>query len=163
MVRDWSFLVVDDGARQHRGNEGYDDEPNRHYSWDSTVPNRDGPDAGDLCLVRDSRGALGVSQIDEVDRTEGVKLRLRCPECTSTALKARTKVRPTYRCSDCEAVFDAPDERAIEVTKYRADYGRSWLPIDGAVTASELEASCYLSHANNMRSVGSNRTPCGSW
>lgn len=147
-VRAWSFLVVDDGERQHRGNEGYDDEPNRHYSWDSTVPNRDGPDAGDLCVVRDSRGALGVSQIDEVRQTHGIeKLRLRCPECTSTALKSRTTVHPTYRCSSCEAEFEAPAEQHIEVTVYRAEYARSWLPIDGAVTASELEAGCYLSQA----------------
>lgn len=56
-------------------------------------------------------------------------------------------MRLVYRCSDCEAEFDTPREEQIEVTDYRAEYARSWLPIDGAVTAAELEANCYLSHA----------------
>lgn len=56
-------------------------------------------------------------------------------------------MRPAFRCSNCAAEFDSPDEEPIEVTTYRADYARSWLPIDGAVTAAELEADCYLSRA----------------
>lgn len=150
-VRAWSFLIVDEGDRQHRGNEGYDDEPNRHYTWDSTVPNREGPSAGDVCLVRDSRGALGVSWIDDIERTFGAeKLRLRCPFCASTALKSRTAIQPTFRCSRCKEAFDDPVEEKIEITRYRADYARSWLPIDGAVTASELEANCYLSRSRQQ-------------
>jgi ribosomal protein L37AE/L43A len=150
-VRAWSFLVVEEGDRQHRGNEGYDDEPDRHYSWDSTVPNREGPSVGDVCLVRDSRGALGVSQIDHVRHADGAeKLRLRCPFCTSTALKGRTATQPTYRCSHCKEEFDDPVEEQIEITRYRADYARSWIPIDGAVTATELEANCYLSRSKQQ-------------
>jgi DNA-directed RNA polymerase subunit RPC12/RpoP len=150
-VRGWSFLVVEEGERQHRGNEGYDDEPSKYYSWDSTVPNGRGPAVGDVCVVRDSRGVLGISQIDAVGRTEGVeKFRLRCPECGSTALKGRTSMRPTFRCSICKAEFEDPAEQRIEVTVYRADYSRSWLPVEGAVTAADLEANCYLSHAKQQ-------------
>lgn len=147
----WSFLVVDEGDRQHQGNQGYDDDPSSYYSWDSTVPNREGPAEGDLCAVRDSRGLLGISQIDEVERTEGKeKTRLRCRECGSTALKGRTKTQPTYRCSRCKSEFDQPIKEPIEVIRYRADYGRSWVSIGGAVTASELEASCYLSRSKQQ-------------
>jgi DNA-directed RNA polymerase subunit RPC12/RpoP len=146
--RGWSFLVVDEGDRQHRGNEGYDDEPSRYYSWDSTVANHRSPHPGDLCLVRDSRGVLGISQIDAIDRTDGAeKIRQRCPECGSTALKERKTVEPAYRCSNCKAEFDQPDEEPIEITRYRADYARSWLAIEGAVKAEDLEASCYLSRS----------------
>jgi DNA-directed RNA polymerase subunit RPC12/RpoP len=147
-ARGWSFLVVDEGDRQHRGNEGYDDEPSRYYSWDSTVANHRGPHPGDLCLVRDSRGVLGISQIDAIDRTDGAeKIRQRCPKCGSTALKQRKTVAPAYRCSNCKAEFDQPDEEPIEITRYRADYVRSWLAIEGAVKAEDLEASCYLSRS----------------
>jgi DNA-directed RNA polymerase subunit RPC12/RpoP len=143
-------LVVDEGDRQHRGNEGYDDEPSRYYSWDSTVANHRGPDPGDLCLVRDSRGVLGISQIDAIDRTEGAeKIRQRCPKCGSTALKERRTVKPPYRCSNCKAEFGQPDEEPIEITRYRANYVRSWLAIDGAIKAEDLEASCYLSRSNH--------------
>ena len=141
-------MVVDEGDRQHRGNEGYDDEPSRYYSWGSTVANHRGPHSSDLCLVRDSRGVLGISQIDAVDRTDGLqKTRQRCPKCRSTALKERKTVAPAFRCSNCKAEFDQPDEEQIEITRYRADYVRSWLAIDGAITARELEASCYLSRS----------------
>jgi DNA-directed RNA polymerase subunit RPC12/RpoP len=144
-------LVIVERDRQHRGNQGYDDDPSRYYSWDSTVPNREGPAQGDLCAIRDSRGLLGISQIDEVRRTDGEeKSRLRCPECESTALKRREKVKPDYRCSRCKAEFDQPIDEAIEVTVYRADYARSWVSVGGAVTASELEASCYLSEAKQQ-------------
>lgn len=147
----WSFLVVDEGDRQHRGNEGYDDEPSRYYSWDSTVPNHRGPARDDLCVVRDSRGVLGISQIDAIERTDGEeKYRQRCRGCGSTALKARTTMEPAYRCSNCFAEFDRPKEEPIEITVYRADYARSWLAIEGAVTARELEASCYLSHSKQQ-------------
>ena len=149
--RAWSFLVVGENERQHRGNEGYDDRLGEYYSWDSTVPNYRGPDAGDLCVVRDSRGVLGVSWIDAIGRTEGVeKFRRRCRRCESTALKGRVTMRPTYRCSRCEAEFDRPTEERIEVTVYRADFARSWLRVDGAVTAAELEATSYLSHSKQQ-------------
>jgi DNA-directed RNA polymerase subunit RPC12/RpoP len=149
--RGWSFLVVDDGDRQHRGNEGYDDEPSQYYTWDSTVGNHRGPAVGDLCVVRDSRGVLGISQIDAIDRdNEAEKNRQRCPKCGSTALKGRSTMQPEYRCSDCKAEFDEPDEEQIEIRRYRADYVRSWLAVEGAITASELETRCYLSHSKQQ-------------
>ena len=102
----WSFLVVDESRRQHRGNEGYNDDLDRHYSWDSTVPNHSYPMAGDLCVVRDSQGALGLSRIERVSRTEGVtKPRLRCRRCGSTAIKARVTLQPRFRCGACGSVF----------------------------------------------------------
>lgn len=140
-------MVVDEGDRQHQGNQGYDDDPSRYYSWDSTVANREGPGEGDLCAVRDSRGLLGISRIDEVGERKEEKPRLRCPECESTAFKGRTTMKPIYKCSNCKAEFDRPDEESIPVTVFRADYARSWVSIGGAVTATELEASCYLSRA----------------
>jgi hypothetical protein len=143
----WSFLVVDEEDRQHQGNQGYDDNPSRYYSWDSTVANREGPGEGDLCAVRDSRGLLGISQIDEVTTRAGEKGRSRCRECESTAFKSRTTMKPTYKCSHCMAEFDEPLVEQISVTFYRADYARSWVSVGGAVTATELEASCYLSRS----------------
>ena len=144
-------MVVDEGDRQHRGNEGYDDEPSRYYTWDSTVANHRGPAIDDLCVVRDSRGVLGISQIDKVDREEGAeKVRQRCPECGSTALKGRTTMRPEYRCSDCKAEFDQPDEEEIEITRYRAHYERSWLAIEGAVTAGEPRRALF-GHVDKQR------------
>jgi hypothetical protein len=143
----WSFLVVDEEKRQHQGNEGYDDDPSRYYSWDSTVANRKGPGEGDLCVVRDSRGLLGISQIDGIVEREGTKTRSRCPHCESTAFKSRATKKPKYKCSNCMRAFPRPKEEEISVTFYRADYARSWVSVGGAVSAAELEASCYRSAA----------------
>ncbi|MBS1843438.1 MAG: HNH endonuclease [Actinobacteria bacterium] len=145
--RAWSFLVVDEGERQHQGNQGYDDDPSSYYSWDSTVANREGPSDGDICAVRDSRGLLGISRIDDVARRNGEKARSRCPECESTAFKSRATMQPIYKCSHCMAEFDQPLVEKVPVTIFRADYARSWVPVDGAVTAGELEADCYRSRA----------------
>ncbi|MGW4770005.1 hypothetical protein ACWEO2_18400 [Nocardia sp. NPDC004278] len=62
----------------------YDDDPSRHYSWDSFVPN--------------------FRQVRPRDRT---KHRGRCPSCNATGFKRRVKAKPTYRC-DCGAEFDVP-------------------------------------------------------
>jgi hypothetical protein len=59
-------------------------------------------------------------------------------------------MEPTYRCSRCKAEFDQPIEEPIEVTVYRADYGRSWVSVGGAVTAAELETDCYLSRSKQQ-------------
>lgn len=150
--RAWSFLVVDEAERQHLGNEGYDDRVGQYYSWDSTVPNCRRPEAGDICVVRDSRGVLGVSWIDTLGFTEDVeKFRRRCRKCGRTAIKGRRTVRPRYRCGhrSCKAEFDEPKVERIEVTVYRAGYARSWRRVDGAVTAAELEAA-YLSHSKQQ-------------
>ncbi len=139
----WSFLFVEEKKRQHRGNEGYDDEVDRHYSWDSTVPNHRGPAQGDLCVLRDSRGVLGYSRVEELTGTAGVtKTRLRCPECGRTAIKARVRQQPRFRCSVCRAEFDRPTSEKLEVTVYRAEYGRGWVGVDGALTAAALEDAC---------------------
>lgn len=149
--RAWSFLVVSEEDRQHGGNAGYDDRLGAYYSWDSVVPNHRGPDVGDICLVRDSRGVLGLSRVDAIGRTEGVmKFRRRCPDCGSTGFKTRVRIRPRHRCSRCRAEFNRPGEERIEVTVYRADYARSWLRVDGAVTADEIEATSYLSHSKQQ-------------
>jgi hypothetical protein len=150
-MRAWSFLVVEESDRQHRGNEGYDDRPAEYYSWDSTVANHYRPHPGDICVVRDSRGVHGISLIDGIDTTGGVeKSRRRCPDCGSTAFKGRATLSPANRCSRCRAEFDQAEEERIEVTVFRADYGRSWLRVDGAVTAAALEATAYLSHSKQQ-------------
>lgn len=150
-MRAWSFLVVAEEDRQHRGNEGYDDLLGAYYSWDSTVSNHRGPEVGDCCVVRDSRGVLGVSWVDDIGKIERVeKFRRRRPRCHSTAFKGRATMQPAYRCSRCKREFNQPKEERIEVAVYRADYARSWLRLDGAVTAVELEATSYLSHSKQQ-------------
>lgn len=145
--RAWTFLTLTEAERQHGGNVGYDDAPDRYYSWDSTVANHSRPGANDVCALRDSIGVLGVSRIQHVQATPDVeKIRRRCPVCRSTAFKPRASRTPRFRCSACGAEFEAPNEETIVVTAYRAEYGDGWTAVDGAVTARELD-SAYLARA----------------
>ena len=48
----WLMLAVGDN-RQHAGNEGYDDDPATHYSWDDTVPNCSRPRPGQRIVLWD--------------------------------------------------------------------------------------------------------------
>lgn len=70
------------------------------------------------------------------------KMRLRCPECGRTAIKARARRQPRFRCSICHAEFDRPAREKLEVAAYRAEYARGWVGVDGALTAAALESAC---------------------
>lgn len=139
----WSFLTVAEDDRQHGGNDGYDDRLDAHYSWDSTVANHGGPQQGDICVVRDARGVLGVSRIASIGIDSDVeKLRRRCPACNSTAFKPRATLTPRYRCS-CGNEFDEPLIEPIDVTVYRAEYADGWIAVDGALAAAGLETAYH--------------------
>ncbi len=141
----WSFLAVGDVERQHGGNDGYDDQLDEHYSWDSTVPNHRRPNVGDICVIRDGRGVLGVSRIEDLRREAGIhKARRRCPTCGRTGFKMRTTVTPPFRCPACTAEFAEPAVEQIVVTEFKALYRDDWVAVDGAITAKALEPA-YVS------------------
>jgi ribosomal protein S27AE len=138
--RAWSFMALSGAERQFAGNEGYDDEPEEYYSWDSTVPNHAGPAVGDVCVLRDRRGVLGVSRIERMDAPRsGLKVRRRCPVCGTTGFKARRGLIPRYRCGACGAEFDSATEETVAVLAYRAEYASGWVSVDGAVTAAAID------------------------
>lgn len=60
--RAWLMMTVTD--RQHGGNDGYVDSVDSFYSWDDTVPNRDGPAIGDVVVLWDKELSLGMSVIE---------------------------------------------------------------------------------------------------
>jgi hypothetical protein len=133
--RAWTLLALGE-SRQFAGNTGYDDHPNRHYSYDSTVPNSRAVAVGDLALPRDSNRALGIAWIAQIDGGPGTKLRRRCPVCRTTALKERLVKQPRYRC-DQGHESDHPVEEMIDVIAYRAHYV-DWLPLRHELTADDL-------------------------
>lgn len=135
-VSAWSMLIVVDP--QHGGNEGYEDKPSSYYNFDSTVPNSRKVQAGDLAVIRDGHGLLGIGWIEEVLTEESTKKRLRCPVCRKTGFKSRSTMRPAHRCHDGHT-FESPAEETIPVTKFRAIYQPTWLRIPGVLDATELE------------------------
>jgi len=107
--------------QQYAGNQGYDDDVRRAYSYDNTVPNSTQLSRGDLVFVRDGEHLLGLARVISISSSPGKKTRYRCPTCKTTDLKTRAKKLPRFRCSEGHE-FDRPFEDVVDVTKYRASY-----------------------------------------
>lgn len=136
--RAWSLLAVT-GRRQHAGNEGYSDDPARLYRYDSTVGNSRHVSEGDLAVIRNTVGLVGIGLIAKISTHEGEKQRFRCPTCSTTSIKHRSAVSPAYRCAEGH-VFDEPAVEIIQVTNYEAAYGDTWLALPDVMDAAVLRA-----------------------
>jgi ribosomal protein L37AE/L43A len=144
MANAWLALAVSDDDRTHGGNDGYDDEPSRHYSWDSTVPNHAAIAVGDVIALWDKKSLLGVSVIEDIDTGQTVKETYSCPECgRARASRPRRSKTPAYRCWNCKAEFDAPTVRRKKVTTYRSRHTAAWVDMAGLLTGAELRALCH--------------------
>lgn len=148
-----AWLMMASGEdRQHRGNEGYDDDPQSHYSWDSTVANHAAPDAGDIIVLWDKKRLLGASVVDAIEVREGAeKLRLRCPSCNKTTIKQRSTASPPFRCYRCHHEFVAPVEERLTVTSYRSVHEARWVSLPGRLDAAAIRDCCE--HTRSIQSL----------
>ena len=140
-----AWLMMAAGAdRQHAGNEGYDDDPARHYSWDNTVANRDRPQTGDFIVLWDRHVLLGASVIQGISERETTKTRFRCPECGSTGFKPRKNLRLRFRCyrRSCLREFDKPHQEVIPVHTYRSEHEAAWVDLQGCIDGPALRGAC---------------------
>jgi hypothetical protein len=137
----WLLLAVGED-RQHGGNEGYDDTPASHYSWDSTVPNHAALAPGDAIAVWDKKQLLGASVIEEIELGQETKYVYRCKACGRASIKARKNRSPRYKCYSCKAVFDDPVRHELVVTTYRSRHDVGWVDLSGTLTGSALRALC---------------------
>lgn len=141
MATAWLVLALGD-SREHAGNDGYDDNPAEHYSWDSTVPNHARLAVGDVIALWDRRELIGVSVIEAIDTDTLEKPLYFCPHCEKAAIKRRQQKTPRYRCYDCGESFDVPGRKAKSVTTYRSRHGKAWLDGRGLLSGAELRALC---------------------
>ena len=123
----WSLLSLTTTAH---GAPIYPDELEVRYVYDTTVPNGRYIVPGDLAVVRDNRIVFGAGWIDSIEAAPGRKIRYRCPNCTSTDFKYRSKRQFAYRCAACTAEFDVPAEEELTVQVFTANYSRTWRPAD---------------------------------
>ena len=142
-VAAWLMLAAGDN-REHAGNDGYDDLPSEHYSWDSTVPNCVKPQVGDVIALWDKKHLLGASVIDAIDVGEATKQRRLCPSCEKASIKKRSTLVPPYVCTSpgCGARFDIPDEKTIHVRTYRSRHDVAWVDMNALLTADDLRGAC---------------------
>jgi hypothetical protein len=140
-LRAWLVLAVGED-RQHGGNDGYDDEPAIHYSWDSTVPNHASLRDGDVIAIWDKRELVGVSVIERVDVGEDTKPVYRCPHCHLAGIKSRKTKAPRFKCYKCKAEFPQPEVREELVTTYCSYHEVGYVHLPGCLAGSELRSLC---------------------
>lgn len=141
----WLMLAVGDD-RPRRSNDGYDDAPAAHYSWDSSVPNHQLPQAGDVIVLWDKKVLLGASVIEKIVVGEEEKALHRCPHCGKASIKLRKTENPPYRCFKCTGTFEESEVVTTRkvVTTYRSHHDIAWVDLTGELTGDRLRGLCTL-------------------
>lgn len=104
------------------------------------MPNYKNLRAGDIALIRDHTGLLGIARIVWIESEPGTKEQLRCPECRTTSLKERKLKRPVYRCNVGHET-DFPLREDVACTTYKAHFGDSFAPARDVVSLRALQAA----------------------
>jgi hypothetical protein len=146
----WLMLAVG-SDRQHGGNDGYDDRPSTHYSWDETVPNHAAVQVGDAVVLWDKHSLLGASVVESIEQRRISKKLYSCPSCELAGIKARKTVRPRFKCYKCGATFDKPRTRSQRVTTYRSQHDVAWIDLSGCLSGPELRSLCE--HPSSQLSI----------
>lgn len=143
MATAWLVLAVGDG-RKHGGNDGYDDLPSEHYSWDSAVPHHAKLAVGDVIALWDKTSLLGISVIEAIDTGQAVKEVFFCPSCSKSDFQPRKTKRPKYVCLKCDAQFEDQDRvpGTKAVTTYRSRHGAYWVDMPGVLSGAQLRPLC---------------------
>ncbi|MGW4850793.1 HNH endonuclease [Streptomyces sp. NPDC004288] len=141
MTTAWMVLALGE-AREHAGNDGYDDNPAEHYSWDSTVQNHARLAVGDVIALWNKAGLIGVSVIQAIDTDTAEKTLYSCPSCGKADIKRRLREKPSYRCGQCRHLFDDPATQTRPVTTYTSRHAKGWMDGRGLLSAPELRALC---------------------
>ncbi|WP_460302303.1 hypothetical protein, partial [Actinocorallia aurea] len=139
----WLALTVS-GKREHGGNDGYPDVPNKSYRWDSTVPHSAVVAPGDVIALWDKHTLLGVSVIEEILTKQVQKPIYKCPGCGNSSIKTRGVQQPTYRCYGCKHEFDIAIRQDKEVTSYASQHEAAWIDLPGILSGSELRQLCLI-------------------
>ena len=116
------------------------------YVYDTTVPNGRYVTLGDLAVVRDNRYVFGAGWIDSIETASDRKIRYRCPNCTSTDFKYRSKKQFAYRCAKCTTEFDVPAREELDVQVFTANYSRTFRLADRPFPVRALD-SAYIARS----------------
>lgn len=137
--------------RGHGGNAGYDDQIDAFYSWDSKVPNHRSIAVGDAVAIWDKRRLLGMSVVEQIDTSHGLKTLNRCVRCGTTRISARKRMTPVYRCMKCKEEFDVPAVETVSVVLYTARHDAAWTSLDGLLDGDELRS--LATHAGDINAM----------
>ncbi len=137
-----AWLVLSLGKeREYAGNDGYADELESVYRYDSFVPNHLNVLRGDLMVLRDKQHVLGIANIARLEASKGTKALSRCPQCGIATIKERKELRPRYRCRE-KHTFDKPTVTREECIHYAAWFDGTFKPAQGDIPVTRVRAAC---------------------
>ena len=147
------MISKDPGTLSWGGHDGYDDEINEYYSYDSQVGNFKNVQVGDLVFVKGEDHLLGFGEIETISSAKATKKIHRCPKCGQSP-EERTRKTPRWRCSrGCHYEFN-DDEMLSEtkdVVKYRASYKNTWR--DANFPLSRKEVFSFQANNDNQSAI----------
>lgn len=149
--RAWSFLTIE-GVRQYGGNAGYDDDPASVYRYDNSVANHLQVQPGDIVIIRSRSAAIGLAEIETVEKENGEKERLHCPMCGAGNIKQRVTMLPPWKCKGGH-VFEDPVVELVPVIKYTAHYGGTFVPCPSLPVARLHEAVLRPSDQMSIKEI----------
>lgn len=137
--RSWSVIAKDPEEISWGAHGGYDDQVEEYYTYDSNVGNSRNMQPGDLVFVRGKEFVIGFARIDSIESRQGVKELRRCPKCGGNP-EPRKYFLPKWRCMKCKFQFDDDELRidTVEVVKFTASYGNSWVDANLPMVRQEL-------------------------
>ncbi|ABP53046.1 HNH endonuclease [Salinispora tropica] len=137
----WLMLAVGTD-RQHGGNDGYDDDPDAHYSWDHTVANARAVAVGDRIVLWDKKAVIGASVIQGIETGWAEKILYRCRHCGGANIKRRRQEAPRFRCTPCDRTFEEALTRVERVETFRSRHDANWLDLGRCLDGDTLRALC---------------------
>ncbi len=155
-MKAWA-LLSNDKDRSWQGNDGYSDVLGSQYVYDSKVGNHLNVKEGDLVVLRDRQEVFGISRIERIDSEPATKTQSVCPQCGLTDITFRKTKTPTYLCRSCRNEFDEPITQDVPVTRYVAQYGTQWEPLDGALTYADIEPALDGAKQSSIRTCDISR------
>lgn len=159
----WLLRTLDlDTNRRAMSGLVYDDDIDSQYSYTQEVVNSQQVSEGDLVLLRDNDILLGAAIIQEIQKEEIQREKLRCPVCNSAKLYWRPS-REDWRCDGAclRPNRISADERSTQepvrsleiTTSYTAKYAETWSDLSGAMLASEFSALADEGRWNPQNSI----------
>ena len=138
--RMWLVLTFGED-RQHAGNAGYDDVPDKSYSYDSYVANHRQISVGHCLLICNRKRAVGIARINRIDEEPSTRVLQRCPECQGSGIKKRLTKKPVYRCKSGHE-FEEPVRENASCTKYTAHFTGAFEPFIEVFGRDFLRQGC---------------------
>lgn len=147
----WFLKSVSNEDTNYKSNDGYDDEIETKYVYDSDVANHKNIKPGDIAAIADKERVLGIAKISRIITSTKTKERRRCPFCEhkNTTYDIRKTKTPKYRCNKGH-VFEAPETEIAEVMSFEAIYSDSFRFPTMAVTVEKIRPYFQNNYNQNM-------------